>query len=347
MAVKLPSFADYPTTATTVETDWGVVDDLSGDGVLYQRGLYATEYYRLALEWGPLSRERYQDLVKFFARHRQSEIEFSLDGETYRGRLMGPVSTRWISGVTSFIRATLRGQKITNPLAAIVAAYTQASVWYDPSDLAAMWQDTAGTVPAVVGMPVARIDDKGNLGLHATQSTAGNRPTLQRDSGGNYCLQFAEEDFLTIPTGMPHPTVGAALILSWTHTSYPQSVGSIYRQRGDSVDANHRHPKVAVSDAGSVIVNYGNQSIQSIATSTPTNERHVLSATIEADNVQIRSRLNGALFGADSGTGFGDDGDSPTGQIGGGLAGLLYGVVHIQGAISDADRKTAEAYFGV
>lgn len=60
-----------------------------------------------------------------------------------------------------------------------------------------------------------------------------------------------------------------------------------------------------------------------------------------------RARLNGALFEADSGTGFGDAGDSPTGQIGGGFAGLLYGIVHIQGAVTDADRKTVESNYGV
>lgn len=341
--------AKYPLSiSSTVEPDWGIVQDFADDGVMHRRGLFGAQYFIVSANWGLLDITGRDALESLLLRYRLEQFTFDFDGHTYTGELYTPPARRYVSGQLYGITAQFRATRVdaVDPIGAIIAAYPQASVWYDPSDLSTMWQDAAGTIPAVVGMPVARIDDKGNLGLHATQATAANRPTLQH-SGGNYCLQFGDDDFLTIPAGMPHPTIGAAVILSWMHTSYPLAVGSIYRQRGDSVDANHRHPKIAVSDIGAVIVTYGNQALQSIATSTPLNERHVVSATIEADNVQIRARLNGALFDAESGTGFGDAGDSPTGQIGGGFAGLLYGIVHIQGAITDADRKTVEANYGV
>jgi hypothetical protein len=65
----------------------------------------------------------------------------------------------------------------------------EAGAWYDPSDLSTLWQDTAGTVPAIVGDPVGRIDDKSGNALHMTQATAAARPTLRQDAGGGYYLE--------------------------------------------------------------------------------------------------------------------------------------------------------------
>jgi len=51
--------------------------------------------------------------------------------------------------------------------------------WYDPSDLATMFQDSAGTTPVTaVEQPVGRILDKSGGGNHAIQPTATSRPTL-------------------------------------------------------------------------------------------------------------------------------------------------------------------------
>ena len=62
--------------------------------------------------------------------------------------------------------------------------------WYDPSDMATLWQDTAGTVPVTAaGQSVARMDDKSGNNHHATQATASRRPTFQA-SGDIYWLSF-------------------------------------------------------------------------------------------------------------------------------------------------------------
>ena len=45
-------------------------------------------------------------------------------------------------------------------------------IWLDPSDLAGMSQDAAGTVPAAVDAPVGRIADRSGRGNHATQGVA-------------------------------------------------------------------------------------------------------------------------------------------------------------------------------
>lgn len=70
-------------------------------------------------------------------------------------------------------------------------AHSEPGFWLDPSDLSTLYQDAAGTTPVTaVGQPVGKILDKSGRGNHATQSTAGNRPTLQQDSSGRYYLSF-------------------------------------------------------------------------------------------------------------------------------------------------------------
>lgn len=69
-------------------------------------------------------------------------------------------------------------------------------VWYDPSDLSTVWQDSARTTPGAVNSPVGCIDDKSGNGANATQATAGSRPIL-RQAGSLFYLEFdGVDDFL-------------------------------------------------------------------------------------------------------------------------------------------------------
>ena len=75
---------------------------------------------------------------------------------------------------------SLRGQLLSgsrfSPLSLFAAS--EPGVWYDPSDLTTMFQDTAGTTPVTTpGQTVARINDKSGRGNNATQATAASRPT--------------------------------------------------------------------------------------------------------------------------------------------------------------------------
>jgi hypothetical protein len=64
-------------------------------------------------------------------------------------------------------------------------------VWYDPSDLTTLFQDSAGTVPVTTaGQTVGKMLDKSGRGNHATQATAGLRPTYQVDTNGHPYLLF-------------------------------------------------------------------------------------------------------------------------------------------------------------
>lgn len=65
----------------------------------------------------------------------------------------------------------------------------EQGVWYDPSDLTTLFQDSAGTTPVTaVGQPVGRILDKSGQGNHAFQTTPASRPTLNVDGNGRYYL---------------------------------------------------------------------------------------------------------------------------------------------------------------
>jgi hypothetical protein len=75
--------------------------------------------------------------------------------------------------------------------------------WYDPSDLATMWQDSAKTTPVTAsGQPVGYMSDKSGNAYHLMQATAANRPTLAQDVGGRL--------YLTLTAATPMYMVNAA-----------------------------------------------------------------------------------------------------------------------------------------
>lgn len=71
--------------------------------------------------------------------------------------------------------------------------------WYDPSDIATLFQDTAATAPVTAtGQAVAVMQDKSGLGRHLTQPTLAKRPTYQTD-GTLHWLNFdGVDDFLSV-----------------------------------------------------------------------------------------------------------------------------------------------------
>lgn len=74
----------------------------------------------------------------------------------------------------------------------IAALFAAGEEGFDWSDIRpqTVWQDAAGTVPGVLGQPVARILDKSGRGRHAIQSTTDACALLQQDAGGRYYLQL-------------------------------------------------------------------------------------------------------------------------------------------------------------
>lgn len=73
----------------------------------------------------------------------------------------------------------------------------EQGAWFDPSDITTVFQDAAGTTRAVANDPVGLILDKSGRGNHASQATAGLRPTLKQDAAGYYYLEFTDHVLTT------------------------------------------------------------------------------------------------------------------------------------------------------
>jgi len=69
-------------------------------------------------------------------------------------------------------------------------------LWYDPSDLSTLFQDTAGTTPVTAdGQSAALIRDKGPGGYHRTQSLGPNMPKYKTDGVLHRLLYDGTDDF--------------------------------------------------------------------------------------------------------------------------------------------------------
>jgi hypothetical protein len=78
-------------------------------------------------------------------------------------------------------------------------AQGQAGAWYDPGDLATLYQDTAGALAVTAaGQPVGRMLDKSGRGNHMVQATAAARALVQADGS---LLLDGIDDSLISPTG--------------------------------------------------------------------------------------------------------------------------------------------------
>ncbi|MFB9149854.1 hypothetical protein [Roseovarius ramblicola] len=67
--------------------------------------------------------------------------------------------------------------------------------WYDPSAPATLWGDTAASLPAGIGQPVARLDDLSGNAHHMIQENASGRPVLRATASG-HALEFDGVDDL-------------------------------------------------------------------------------------------------------------------------------------------------------
>lgn len=74
----------------------------------------------------------------------------------------------------------------------------QAGLLLDPSRLASLYQDQAGSQPVTeAGQPVGLIRDQSGGGRHASQAISAARPTYRIDAGGRPYLEFdGIDDFL-------------------------------------------------------------------------------------------------------------------------------------------------------
>jgi hypothetical protein len=99
----------------------------------------------------------------------------------------------------------------------------EEGAWFDPGDIASLFQDTAGTLPVTTpGQSVALMRDKSGRGHNATQSTAGYRPTWQIDPYGyGYLLFDGVNDYMVTNninlTGTSKVTASVGLLVDTTN----------------------------------------------------------------------------------------------------------------------------------
>ncbi|CAA9494075.1 MAG: hypothetical protein AVDCRST_MAG91-703 [uncultured Sphingomonadaceae bacterium] len=94
-------------------------------------------------------------------------------------------------------------------------------LWYDPSDLGSMFQDSPGTIAAALNAPVGRINDKSGRGNHALQAGSAARPILRQDGTGKSYLEFdgMDDSLVASFTGITQPwhRISAIQQIGWTY----------------------------------------------------------------------------------------------------------------------------------
>lgn len=80
------------------------------------------------------------------------------------------------------------------------------TLWLDASDASTLFQDSAGTTPAIAnGDPVGMWADKSGSGNHATVTVENKRPHLELVEGVSQLVWDGEDDALTTPEFMSYP----------------------------------------------------------------------------------------------------------------------------------------------
>jgi hypothetical protein len=93
---------------------------------------------------------------------------------------------------------------------ALFAGGKVGGMW-DMGDMSTLFQDTAGSTPiTAVTQPIGRVNDKSGLGNHATQPTAGSRPTYSARKN----LLVKSEDFADVVWSSASSSLGAATVFS-------------------------------------------------------------------------------------------------------------------------------------
>jgi hypothetical protein len=154
---------------------------------------------------------------------------------------------------------------------------------YDPSNMATLFQDSAGNTPVTAhGDPVGRMNDISGNGNHLVKATAGERPLFQIEGNKKFLLFDGTDDDLAATvagfTTLPFDRISAMRQLSWTtgddFFATNGSSATCLRQRGSS-------PAIQINDGtGDVVTNSG----LAIGADGVVTERHIAGASQLAVN---------------------------------------------------------------
>jgi hypothetical protein len=183
------------------------------------------------------------------------------------GVASGPARTRASGGLGALFAGGIKG------------------AWYDPSDVASMRQDSAGSVAAAVDAPVGLLLDKSGNGLHLSQSTAARRPMLRSD-GVRHFLSFDGVDDVLVRSGsLLAPGGSVTCIAAVRRTAagvFPYVVGNT----GDAgfsllYNSSSRQPRSYVTTAGGVVAGISEVAV-------PDGADHSLRQVVDRPGLRLR-----------------------------------------------------------
>lgn len=230
--------------------------------------------------------------------------------------------------------------------------FPAAGVWYDPSDLSTLFQDTAGSTPVTaVGQSVARINDKSGGGNHAIQGTAGLLPILRQDAGGRYYLEFDGADDFLVTGSINFTATDEMTVIAGVRRI--GSTSGIIVESSASAGLNAGTFMLQSSAATGVTVRFqtgGSASVVHDVTTTDVPVTQVITAQAKIATDTSIIRINGAQAGSistDMGTGNYTTQPLYIGARGGTsrrLNGHLYGLIVRGKASTAAELAAAEAW---
>lgn len=229
----------------------------------------------------------------------------------------------------------------------------EKGVWYDPSDMSTLWQNTAGTIPVTAsGQPVARMNDKSGNGLDAYRTVTS---PIFRDVGGRRWLEFnGTTDRMATVTGpayeTPHVSIFAAtatrdtsltgwrgiveLSSDFTATSNTFTLG----YSGTAAYMGSRNGTIALASSTEVVNNVRNV-YTGLATTSPANCQIRRNSLIRGTNTATQGTLGwyiaAPLYIGSRGT---SGNASPID---------FYGLIVRSGESTEVEIANAEAYLGI
>lgn len=96
---------------TTVVIDHGLIVDVGDDLSLHLRSLGSSTWHEISAVWVPMTPSERQALLAFLDLYRLEEIELSIEGETYVGRITATPQFRWLDAEYGQVMATIRARK--------------------------------------------------------------------------------------------------------------------------------------------------------------------------------------------------------------------------------------------
>lgn len=230
-----------------------------------------------------------------------------------------------------------------SPLSLFAAG--ERGVWYDPSDLSTLFQDSAGTTPVTAaGQPVGRMLDKSGRGNHATQSTDANRPTLQIDAGGRYYMACDGSNDGMVTSAVNFSATDKVTLFAGTR-KVSNAVSGVLVELGSS-SFNNFWLAVPGNSSNSDIFAAAGSLAQNVRANNSAPFSAVYTCAADISGASISGRVNGAAMPTIAGTSLGT-GTFSNSQIflfrRGGTTlpfnGNFYGLI-LRGASSTADQIT-------